>query len=79
MKAMIKKIAVSTTAAATILAASYAAAGSFFTEQIYFATSAKVTVVGEKITRCDGSTFVTGQITPYTRVMSRSYCGGQIN
>lgn len=79
MNKMIKKIAVSATTAVSILAASYAVAGNFFEERIYFATSAKVTVVGEKIIRCDGSHFNTGTITPYYRVMNRSYCGGDLN
>ena len=76
MTSMIKKIAVTTTAAVSILAASYAVAGNYFTETVYFATSAKVTAVGEKITRCDGSIYVTGQITAYSRNMYRAPCGG---
>lgn len=76
MTSMIKKIAVTTTAAVSILAATYAVAGNYFTETAYFATSAKTTFVGEKITRCDGSIYVTGTITPYSRTMYRAPCGG---
>ena len=61
----IKKIAITTGAALTLLSASYAMAFSgFIIEYVYYSDASRTQIVGESVQRCDDTLFVTGTITP---------------
>ncbi|NQZ11644.1 MAG: hypothetical protein HRT35_31220 [Algicola sp.] len=83
MNNLIKKSAAITTVAATIFAASTAFAGTHLLEYVYYSNSAKTTVVGEKIVRCDNTIYATGNTsTPYYRLVGSEPCsqepGGRV-
>jgi hypothetical protein len=75
MNNLVKKLSIAAVATATIASASYAYAATYFEEWVYYATSAKTTIVGERINRCDGTPYITGTVTAHKRLMNRESCG----
>ena len=73
---LFKKLAITATAAAALLGASATMANSYITEYDYYATSAKITVVGHTVTGCNGSTYITGTVTAHVRKIGQEPCGG---
>lgn len=71
----LKKLAISTVTAIGLLSASSTIASGYLVERLFYATSAKTQVVGERITRCDGATATWGTVTPYSRIVSMEPCG----
>ncbi|USD37229.1 MULTISPECIES: DUF6289 family protein [Ferrimonas] len=52
----------------------YAVAGNYILEYVYYSDASHTTIVGESVTRCDNSTYVTGTITPYKRLVGHEPC-----
>lgn len=68
-----KKFTVAAVVALTAIS-SYAFAANYIVETIYYSDASRSTIVGESVKRCNGSTFVTGQITSYSRVVAKYPC-----
>ena len=71
---LIKKLAITAIAATTLFSAGSTNAGSHIYEYIYYATSAKVTIVGGSLTRCDNTTFTWGTVTSHKRLTGKEPC-----
>ena len=72
---LFKKIVISTAAATALLAATSTIAGSYIYEYNYYATSAKVKLVGGSVTTCDGVTHVWGTVTEHKKLTGKEPCG----
>ena len=77
MMNLIKKAGIVAVTALTILGSSMAiAANGYITEYVYYSDSSKTTIVGESVSGCNGSFYVTGTITPYKKRTGNEPCGG---
>ncbi|WDE04308.1 hypothetical protein SG34_023660 [Thalassomonas viridans] len=76
MKTSMKKLLTAGAAAATIFTASYAYAAFSILEFVYYSDSSYSTVVGERVdNQCTGSTYTSGTVTPYVRIVGSEPCG----
>ncbi|WDD98013.1 DUF6289 family protein [Thalassomonas actiniarum] len=79
MKSNLKKIAAIALTGITLSAASYAYAASsgYIKEFVYYSDASYSTPVGEKVVnQCRGTTYSSGQVTSYVRLVGMEMCGG---
>ncbi|WDE10787.1 DUF6289 family protein [Thalassomonas haliotis] len=77
MKTSLKKLLSIGLAAGTIFGASYAYAAFSILEFAYYSDASYSTVVGEKVmNQCTGTTYTTGTVTSYRRIVGSEPCAG---
>lgn len=76
MKLSLKKIKTIIFATIALSVASYAYAGGAFVELAYYSDASYSTIVGERvINQCRGTTYTSGQVTQYVKVLGSEPCG----
>ena len=76
MKSRLKKMTTLGLTALAISAASYVYAGGAIKEFVYYSDATYSTVVGERvINQCYGSTYTTGQVTQFVKLVGHEPCG----
>lgn len=77
MKISLRKLISIGLSAVTIFGASYAYAAFSILEFAYYSDASYSTVVGERVdNQCKGTTYTSGTVTSYVRIVGSERCGG---
>ncbi|WP_281560203.1 DUF6289 family protein [Thalassomonas sp. RHCl1] len=79
MQTSLKKLISIGLTGATIFGASYAYAAFSILEFAFYSDASYSTVVGERVVnQCTNSSYTSGTVTPYMRIVGSESCGGGI-